>query len=86
MGKQVCSNGPGHMTKMAAMPIYGKKADDLETWYSASGAQVLSGLFKWWPWVDDLFYGKVKFGPLCFCMGKKVKQCIFQKLLSMIWN
>ena len=20
----VCSNGPGHMTKMAAMPIYGK--------------------------------------------------------------
>ena len=22
----------------------------------------------------DLFYGKVKFGPLCFCMGKKVKQ------------
>ena len=35
----------------------------------------------------DLFYGKVKFGPLCFCMGKKVKQWIFQKLLSsMIWN
>ena len=38
---KVCSNGPGHMTKMAAMPIYGKnfknlllwnqKADDLET-------------------------------------------------------
>ena len=37
-----CSNGPGHMTKMAAMPIYGKnlkilllqnqKAYDLETW------------------------------------------------------
>ena len=22
---KVCSNGPGHMTKMAAMPIYGKK-------------------------------------------------------------
>ena len=21
----VCSNGPGHMTKMAEMPIYGKK-------------------------------------------------------------
>ena len=26
------------------------------------------------------FYGKVKFGPLCFCLGKKVKQWIFQKL------
>ena len=24
-GTKVCSNGPGHMTKMAAMPIYGKK-------------------------------------------------------------
>ena len=22
---EVCSNGPGHMTKIAAMPIYGKK-------------------------------------------------------------
>ena len=23
-GMKVCSNGPGHMTEMAAMPIYGK--------------------------------------------------------------
>ena len=23
-GTKVCSNDPGHMTKMAAMPIYGK--------------------------------------------------------------
>ena len=23
-GTKVCLNGPGHMTKMAAMPIYGK--------------------------------------------------------------
>ena len=23
-GMKVCSNGPGHMTNMAAMPIYGK--------------------------------------------------------------
>ena len=23
-GTKICSNGPGHMTKMAAMPIYGK--------------------------------------------------------------
>ena len=50
-GTKVCSNSPGHMTKMAAMPIYGKnlknlllryqKADDLETWYAALGARVL---------------------------------------------
>ena len=61
-GMKVCSNGPGHMTKMAAMPIYGKnlnkssslepKGDDLETWYAASDARVLPSLFKWWPWVD----------------------------------
>ena len=53
---KVCSNGPCHMTKMAAMPIYGKnlknlllrnqKTDDLETWYAAFGAQVLPSLFK----------------------------------------
>ena len=40
-GTKDCSNCPGHMTKMAAMPIYGKniknrllrnqKADDLES-------------------------------------------------------
>ena len=79
-GTKICSNGPGHMTKVAHMPIYGKnlinlllknqKAYDLETWYAALGARVLPSLFKWWPWVDlDLFYGKIGFGPLCFCMG-----------------
>ena len=55
-GTKVCSNGPGHITKMAAMLIYGKtlkkssslnrKAYDLETWYVALGAQVLTSLFK----------------------------------------
>ena len=44
---KVCSNGPGHMTKMATKPIYGKnplknllqnqKAADLGTWYVALG-------------------------------------------------
>ena len=55
-GTKVCSNGPGHMTKMAATPIYGKnlknlrlwnqKADDLETWYASAGSQVLPSLLK----------------------------------------
>ena len=68
------------MTKIAAMPIYGKKlknllwnqkTDDLEIWYAALGARVLPNLFQWWLWVDlDLFYGKVKFGPLCFVWEK----------------
>ena len=76
-------NGPGHMTSMAAIPTYVKiftiknllwnqKADDLESWYAASGSHVLPSLLKWWSWDDfDLFYGKVKLGPLCFCMGKR---------------
>ena len=44
-GTKVCINGPGHMTKMVAMPIYGKnlknlllknrKSYDLETWLVA---------------------------------------------------
>ena len=47
----------GHMTKMAAMPIYGKKpfknlllqnqkASDLETWYVVLGMWGLPSLFK----------------------------------------
>ena len=51
-GMKGCSNGPGHMTNMAATPIYGKnikylllwnqKADvDLGSWYAVSGTQVL---------------------------------------------
>ena len=62
--------------------LQNQKTNDIESWYVALSAQVLPSLFKWWPLVDhDLFYGKIKFGPLCFCMGKKVKQLIFQKLL-----
>ena len=44
---------------------------NLETWSAASGAQVLPSLFKEDPGLTGLFYGKVKFGPLCFCMGKR---------------
>ena len=68
--------------QVAATPIYVKtlknlllrnqKADELETWYAASGARVLPSLFKWCHWFDlDLFYSKVEFGPLCFYMGKR---------------
>ena len=45
------SNGPGYMTKMAAMPIYGRNMKhssslDLESLYAALGTQVLQSLFK----------------------------------------
>ena len=48
----VCSHGPGHMTKMAAITIYGISplrifmTDDLETWCAALGTRVLPNLFK----------------------------------------
>ena len=55
-GTKVCINGPGHMTKMAAMPIYGKNlknlllqnrlADFHETWYVASGTHAHHSLYK----------------------------------------
>ena len=55
-GTKVCSTGPGHITKMAAIPYIVKtlktssspepKADDLKTWHAASSAQVLPSLFN----------------------------------------
>ena len=55
-GKKVYINGPGHMTKMAATPIYGKKpfknllqnqrADFQETWFVASGTSAHHSLYK----------------------------------------
>ena len=74
-GTKVYINGPGHMTKMAAMLYMVKtfknlllqnlKSYDLETQPVALGTQALQSLYKWWPWVDlVLFYGKVKLGRL----------------------
>ena len=55
-GAKVYINGPGIMTKMAAMPIYGKNLKnssspepefyDLETWHVTSGTQALQSLYK----------------------------------------
>ena len=59
------------MVKTLKNLLRNQKAYDLETLYVALGAQVLPNLSKWCPWVAiDLLYGKVKFGPLCFYVGK----------------
>ena len=85
-----CANGPGYMTSMAAMSIYGKnfkKYSSLET-------------KGWWPWklVCSIWYSSsTKFVQMMtlgwpilrqsqiwsrmLLYGKKVKQWIFQKLL-----
>ena len=52
-GTKVCSNGPGLMTKLAAMPIYGKnikKSSSLEPkgrWPWKSGTRVQPSMLKW---------------------------------------
>ena len=69
-------NNPGHMTKMAAMPIYGKNPSKIffsrtggsisKKRHEASMAQVLQCVYKSWPCDDlDLFYGKVNIGRQC---------------------
>ena len=52
---EVCINGPGNMTEIATMPIYGKNLQNLllqnqqsyglETWQALSGIQTLQGLY-----------------------------------------
>ena len=55
-GTKVYINHPGHMTNMAATPIYGKnlknlllqnkKSYDLEDWHVVLGTQALQSLYK----------------------------------------
>ena len=55
-GTKVYINGPGHVTKMAATPIYGKNPSKIffsrtggpihETWYVASGTPAHHSLYK----------------------------------------
>ena len=75
----------GHMTNMAAMPIYGKIVkknkknlllrnqwtDCLETWNVVLGVSRPIVVYSNADWLDlDPIYTKVKFGRICFCMGK----------------
>ena len=70
-------NNQGHMTKMAAMPIYGKKP--LEIFFSGTGGQISKKLGMEHPWLkyynvyinhdpvmtSAFFYGKVNVGRKC---------------------
>ena len=84
----------GHMTKMAAMPIYGKNlknqllwncwTDFNKAWYVASGTLVHHSLYKSWPWVDlHLFYGKVNIGLIGFSMEKSENIGFFRKFCGL---
>ena len=53
--------GP-YMVKTSKNVLRNQEADDTETWYTASGTQVQSNVFKWWHWVDLFhFYDMVKY-------------------------
>ena len=44
---------------------------------------VLPKLFKLCPWIDlDLFYAKVKFGHIGFCMGKSENYLFFLETIA----
>ena len=75
-GTNVCSNGLGHMTKMVAMPIYGKNlqkstsltADDLEMQHRV--LKYYQVYYLGWPW-PILGHGQIL--SLALLYGKKVK-------------
>ena len=96
-GTKVYSNCPGHMTKMAAMPICGKN-------FETSSSPELRGAWPWnlvcsirctsttklvqmitlsWPW-PSLRQGRI--WSLMLFYGKKVKQWIFKNYCSLWWQ
>ena len=91
-GTKCCSNGLGHMTKMAAMPIYGKnmkKFSSLEPkgrwpWKfvcsikCSSTTKFVQMMTRGWPW--PIFRQGQIWSPMLL-YGKTLEQWIFQKLL-----
>ena len=92
-GTKICSNSPGHMIKMAAVHIYGKNLlifsspEPKGRWSwnlvcsigCSSTTKFVQMMTLGWPG-PILWQGQI-------CMGKTVKQWIFQQLLSsVIWN
>ena len=96
-GMKVCSNGPGQMTKLATMPIYGKNlkksSPEPKDWWPSNlicsiryscTTKFVEMMTLGWPW-HILQQGQI--WSLMLLYEKKVKQWIFQKLLlSVIWN
>ena len=91
-GTKVYSNGPGHMTKLAAMPIYSKNMkisssrEPKGRWpwkfvssiECSSTSKFIQMMTLCWHW-PVLRQGQIWSPMLLY--GKKLKQWIFQKLL-----
>ena len=99
-GTKVCSNGQGHITKMAALPIYGKNLKKIFFFSGTKRPMTLKVVMQHQTLEyyqvcsnDDpqltltYFTARSNLVSCAFVWGKKVKQWIFQKLLStIIWN
>ena len=86
MGENICSNGPGHMAKMAAMPIYFKNFGTKRPMTLKLGMQhrvleYYKACSNGDPWLTLTYLWQGQIWSLLFLYGKKVKQWIFQKLL-----
>ena len=85
-GMKICSNGPGHMS-IAAMPIYGKNLKKIFSGTLKVGMQ--HWLLEYYQVCsnDDpeltFPYFMVKFGPLCFCIGKRLNNRFFRNYCSL---
>ena len=86
---KIYTNELGHMTNMAAMPIYGKNLkksspEPIDPWPWILVCSIMyASTTKLWPWVDlDPFYTKVKFGHIGFCMGKSENYLFSWNLLQ----
>ena len=88
MGKKIYINELGHITNMAAMPIYGKNLkkssspEPIDQWHWNLACSILyastTKVVQIMTWVDlDPFYAKVKFGHIGFCMGKSENYIYF---------
>ena len=64
-----------NMVKTWKILLYNQKADDLESLYAASSAQVLLNFYIWWPWVDlDLFIHAISCGLKYVRWGKFLRE------------
>ena len=96
-GTNVCSNGPGHMTKIAVMPIDGKtflKSSTLEPkgrwpWHLvcsiefSSTTNFVQMMSLGWPW-PILRQGQI-WSPMLLC-GKKLNNGFFRNYCSLWYN
>ena len=83
------------MTKMAAMPIYGKNPSKI--FFSRSGGSISKKLgmkYRWLKYYNvyinhdphDLFYSKVNIGRQCIWIGKTFKMSFKVKVLQEMGN